>query len=84
MNKLLQRCFSMLSLILRLSVASKTNFIVFFADDMGYGDLQVYGHPSQEKGAIDKMAEEGMRFTQWYSADAMCSPSRAALLTGNS
>ena len=58
------------------------NFIVIFADDVGYGDFHSYGHPSQEKGAIDDLAAEGMKFNKWYAAASVCSPSRAALLTG--
>ena len=59
------------------------NIILFLADDMGYGDLSVYGHPSQEWGPIDQMAMEGVRFTQTYSVAPTCTPSRASLLTGN-
>lgn len=58
------------------------NFVLFLVDDVGYGDLSVYGHPTQEWNRVDKMATHGMRFTQWYSGDTICTPSRAALLTG--
>ena len=49
---------------------------------MGFGDLSVYGHPTVKSPALDKLAQEGMRFTQHYSAFHVCSPSRAALMTG--
>ncbi len=60
----------------------RQNFVVIFADDLGYGDLSCYGHPSIRTPNLDRMAAEGMRFTQWYSAAPVCTPSRAALLTG--
>lgn len=60
----------------------KPNFIVILADDLGYGDLNCYGHPTIRTPNLDQMAAEGMRFTQCYSGAAVCSPSRAALLTG--
>ena len=62
--------------------ASAPNIILFLADDLGWGDLAVFGHPTQEEGPIDQMAKEGIRFTQWYAAGSMCTPSRASLLTG--
>ena len=60
----------------------KPNIVVIFADDLGYGDLGCYGHPTIRTPNLDQMAREGMRFTQFYSAAEVCTPSRAALLTG--
>ena len=61
---------------------SKLNFIIVFVDDMGYGDLGVYGHPTIKTPILDQMATEGQKWTQFYSAASVCTPSRAALLTG--
>ncbi len=58
------------------------NFVIIFADDLGYGDLGCYGHPTIRTPNLDRMADEGMRFTQFYSAGEVCTPSRAALMTG--
>jgi arylsulfatase A len=58
------------------------NVVVIFADDLGYGDLGCYGHPTIRTPHLDRMANEGIRFTQFYSASSVCTPSRAALLTG--
>lgn len=61
---------------------SDLNFIIIFTDDQGYGDLGCYGHPTIKTPHIDKMAAEGQRWTSFYSAANVCTPSRAALLTG--
>lgn len=61
----------------------KPNFIIIFMDDMGYGDLESYAGIDYHTPEINKMAAEGMRFTNFYAAQATCSASRAALLTGS-
>ena len=58
------------------------NVVIIFADDQGYGDLGSYGSPLIKTPHLDQMAREGRRFTSFYSANSVCSPSRAALLTG--
>jgi len=58
------------------------NIVIIFADDLGYGDLGCYGHPTIRTPHLDRMAAGGMRFTQFYAAESVCTPSRAALLTG--
>jgi arylsulfatase len=61
--------------------AAPPNIVLIYADDMGYGDLHVYGSNLSTPN-IDNLAAEGVRFTNWTSADPVCSPSRASLLTG--
>ena len=60
----------------------KPNIVILFADDLGYGDLGAYGHPTSNTPNLNKLADEGLVLTQFYSASPVCSPSRAALLTG--
>jgi arylsulfatase A len=60
----------------------KPNIIVILTDDLGYGDLGCYGGRAIKTPHIDRMADEGMRFTDHYACSALCSPSRAGLLTG--
>ncbi|MEE2706727.1 MAG: sulfatase [Planctomycetota bacterium] len=61
---------------------SKPNLVVIFCDDLGYGDLACFGHPTIRTPHLDRMAAEGMKLTQFYSAAPVCTPSRAALMTG--
>lgn len=65
-----------------LSAAPPPNVVVILADDLGYGDLSCYGHPTIRTPNLDRMSAEGMRFTDFYAAAEVCTPSRAALLTG--
>ena len=61
---------------------SQPNFIIFLTDDQGYGDLSCMGATDFRTPNLDQMAAGGVRFTNWYSNSPVCSPSRAALLTG--
>jgi arylsulfatase A-like enzyme len=61
---------------------TKPNVILINCDDLGYGDLGCYGSPVNQTPAIDRLAGEGLRFTSFYAASPVCSPSRAALMTG--
>ena len=58
------------------------NIVLIFCDDLGYGDLACYGHPSIRTPNLDRMSAEGMKFTNFYSAAPVCTPSRASLMTG--
>jgi len=59
------------------------NVIIIYVDDMGYGDLSSFGNPTIYTPQLDKMAAEGMKLTQFYVAAPVCTPSRAALMTGS-
>ncbi|EMI18218.1 N-acetylgalactosamine 6-sulfate sulfatase (GALNS) [Rhodopirellula maiorica SM1] len=58
------------------------NIVFMFADDLGYGDLGCYGHPYAKTPALDQLANEGTRFTQFYVTGVTCNPSRTGLMTG--
>ena len=62
--------------------ARPPNVVIFFTDDQGFGDLSCFGHPTIHTPNVDRMAAEGVKLTQFYVASPVCSPSRAALLTG--
>ncbi len=79
---------SFLAASVAVSAAAQTasrrppNIVMLFADDMGYSDLSCYGNPTIRTPNLDRMAAEGMRFTSFYAASAVCTPSRVGLLTG--
>ena len=58
------------------------NFVLLFADDLGYGDLGSYGHPTIRTPNLDQLAREGLKLTQFYTAASLCTSSRAGLMTG--
>lgn len=60
----------------------RPNIVILFTDDQGYGDLSSYGHPTLHTPHLDALAAGGTKLTQFYVASPVCSPSRAALLTG--
>ena len=62
--------------------AAKPNIVFIIADDLGYGDLGCYGQKTIQTPVIDKLAAEGIRFTQHYSGSTVCAPSRSSLMTG--
>lgn len=64
------------------SGASRANFVIIFCDDLGYGDLSCFGHPTIHTPHLDRMATEGQKWTSFYAAASVCTPSRAGLLTG--
>ena len=64
-----------------LLIPDRPNIVIIFADDLGYGDLGAFGHPNIRTPNLDKMAAEGQKWTNFY-VQPVCSPSRAALLTG--
>jgi N-acetylgalactosamine-6-sulfatase len=65
------------------SEASPPNFIFFFTDDQGWGDMSCAGHPYLKTPHLDRLASGGTRFGQFYSAASVCSPSRVAFMTGH-
>lgn len=94
MSVLSRRCLSF-CIVLLLGVAltacmsrdrsvsdGQPNIVILFADDLGYGDIGPFGHPTIDTPHLNRMAREGMTLTQFYAAAPVCTPSRAGLLTG--
>jgi len=84
MNKIFNYCCLLLLLTPSVVIAQSNspNIVILFADDMGYADLSCYGSNENDTPVLDKLASEGMKFTDFYAGSAVCSPSRASLLTG--
>ena len=82
--KMTKNKFTFLFLLIQCfySFGQKPNIAYIFADDLGYGDLSCYGAKDINTPNIDQIAKQGIKFTEFYSASSVCSPSRAALLTG--
>src|SRR5215216_3990557 len=83
----LERCWPLVigatvSILCSEMPAQQPNIVIVNIDDMGWGDFHVYGSAYSQTPNIDALALQGTRFTQFYSAAPICSPSRAGLLTG--
>ena len=70
------------SAVTAASATQPPNIVLMFADDLGYGDLGCYGHPYAKTPALDQLAKDGTRFTQFYVTGVTCNPSRTGLMTG--
>jgi len=76
-------CFLSLSISTHLFAQNtQPNIVFILADDLGYGDLAAYGHRHIKTPHLDKLADEGIKFTNFYSPSPLCSPARAGFLTG--
>lgn len=75
--------FAFATLTSSLFAADHPNVIYILADDLGYGDLSCYGQEKLQTPNIDRLANEGLKFTNHYSGNTVCSPSRAVLMTGH-
>ncbi len=92
MNRTTRRALVVLTAALLLAPAAalhsaerkpaRPNIVFIIADDLGYGDPGCYGQTKTRTPSIDRMAAEGLRFTQHYSGNAVCAPSRCVLMTG--
>jgi arylsulfatase A len=75
-------CLTLLAVWLTPAAAAPPNVLLIFVDDMGYGDLSCFGSEKIRTPNIDRLAKEGRKFTSFMVASPVCTPSRAALLTG--
>ena len=75
-------CLFVLGSVATVAAEEHPNVVVIFADDLGYGDLECYGHPEFRTPALNAMAAEGVRLTQFYVPTPYCAPSRGTILTG--
>lgn len=75
-------CAGGISTIAQAADTKRPNLVIIMADDLGYGDLANYGHSIVKTPNIDRLAQEGVKFTDYYAPAPLCSPSRAGLLTG--
>ncbi|MDO7173153.1 sulfatase [Mariniflexile sp. AS56] len=82
LNRLTLSSLTLLLCSMTLIAQNKPNIVFLLVDDLGYGDFGCYGADFNETPNIDKLADEGMQFTNAYAASTVCSPSRAAILTG--
>lgn len=82
-KRLLQGSLFLISCLPGIAVPNdQPNFVVIFCDDLGYGDLSVFGHPTIRTPHLDQLATDGQKWTSFYASDSVCTPSRAGLLTG--
>ena len=75
-------CLIISSCLVNSLFSKSPNFIIIFTDDQGFEDIGCFGSPKIKTPNLDKLASEGRKFTSFYSANSVCSPSRASLLTG--
>src|SRR5436190_4404182 len=66
----------------RRNIPRRPNILFILADDLGYGDLSSYGRPDYQTPKLDKMAREGLKFTDAYASAPVCTPTRCAFMTG--
>lgn len=83
-SRLLLHFFVMLALVFRLDAQERPNVVLIVVDDLGWYDLASYGSTYYQTPNVDQLAQEGLKYTNAYSACTVCSPTRAAILSGKS